>query len=434
MFGRLAPRKSGEARQLAQRQVHAERARTAAIRRNAGAEVGGQGGRIEKPFEGELWVQVGDDCARRDPLALVRDDADGAALLDQDLVHGAIRANVDVANGAGARDRLRNRAHAADRMAPDAFFAVHLAPAMVEKHVARAGRIRAVVGSDDSVEAEDRLDRVALEPLVENVAGRAGEKFEEIALPFEVERAQAVSDFGGIDEGAETGGETLSGRDIGRRLERKRAQDVGQALEPRLVDVEPLGVAGGELGDLCFRASRPNLEIAPVGQRQEIGEGSLDDPEPVGVKFEIADDRRVQQRDRVGGDRIAEAGVKFLGDRRAADLRAAFEHRDFEAGHGEIGGGDEAVVTAADDDDVRHQGCGLMRRRAVQRTALIRTRLSRATFSPRERGFLISSTSPPRKGGAALLPRGEGGPKGRMRAAPRYTSNLTPCASGSLAE
>ncbi len=74
------------------------------------------------------------------------------------------------------------------------------------------------------------------------------------------------------------------------------------------------------------------------------------------MKLEVADDRRVQERDGVGGDRIAEAGMKLLGDRRPADLRAALEHRHFEAGHCEIGGGDEAVVTAADDDDVRHQG------------------------------------------------------------------------------
>ncbi len=128
---------------------------------------------------------------------------------------------------AGALNCLRNRPHAAHRMAPDALFAVHLAPAMVEKHIARAGGIGAVVGSNDSVEAEDRLDRIALEPLVEDIAGRAGEKLEEIALSFEVERTQAVSDFDGIDEGAEIGGEPLPRRHIGRRIQRERAQNVG---------------------------------------------------------------------------------------------------------------------------------------------------------------------------------------------------------------
>src|ERR1700722_7451077 len=127
-------------------------------------------------------MKVGDDSACDELLALVRDNANGAALLDQDLVHGAVRANVDVARGAGARNRLRDRAHAAHRMAPHALLAVHLPPAMVEKHIARARRIGAFVSSNDSVKAEDRLDRIALEPLVEDIAGRAGEKFEKIAL------------------------------------------------------------------------------------------------------------------------------------------------------------------------------------------------------------------------------------------------------------
>jgi hypothetical protein len=79
---------------------------------------------------------------------------------------------------------------------------------MMQQHVARAGRIGAVVSPDDPVEAEDRLDRIAFEPLVEDVAGRAGEKLEQVALSFEVERTQTVSDFGGVDEGAEIGGES----------------------------------------------------------------------------------------------------------------------------------------------------------------------------------------------------------------------------------
>ena len=44
--------------------------------------------------------------------------------------------------------------------------------------------------------------------------------------------------------------------------------------------------------------------------------------------------------------------MKFLGDRRAAGLRAAFEHQRLESGFGQIEGGDQAVVAAADDDDV----------------------------------------------------------------------------------
>ena len=47
--------------------------------------------------------------------------------------------------------------------------------------------------------------------------------------------------------------------------------------------------------------------------------------------------------------------MEFLRDRRAADFTAALEHDDLEARGGEIGRGDKAVVTAADDDDVAHR-------------------------------------------------------------------------------
>ena len=81
---------------------------------------------------------------------------------------------------------------------------------------------------------------------------------------------------------------------------------MSQAREPRLIGVEALGVAGGEFRDLGFRAAGCDLEIAPVGQRQEVRQGTLDDAEPVAVKLEIADDLGFEKRDGVGGDRIAE--------------------------------------------------------------------------------------------------------------------------------
>ena len=75
---------------------------------------------------------------------------------------------------------------------------------------------------------------------------------------------------------------------------------------------------------------------------------------PCAGKIEIADDFRSEQRNRVGGDGIAEARVKFLGDGGTADDVAAFEYQTFEAGLGQIERADEPVVTGADDDGVMH--------------------------------------------------------------------------------
>ena len=165
------------------------------------------------------------------------------------------------------------------------------------------------------------------------------------------------------------------------------------------------------------------------------------------MKFEIVDDGRVQKRDGVGGDRIAKAGMKFLRRRRTADLRAALKHRHREAGHGEIGRGDEAVVTAADHDNVRHQGAagGSSQRPS---SGALRHLLPGGEGGPpsphspsgdgRPSGHPFEERAGVRE---SLLPPGEGGPKGRMRAyshAKRQTAppaqaaawrNSSPCSS-----
>ena len=44
--------------------------------------------------------------------------------------------------------------------------------------------------------------------------------------------------------------------------------------------------------------------------------------------------------------------MELLGDRRATDEVAALQHAHLQAGAGEIGGADQAVVAAADDEDI----------------------------------------------------------------------------------
>ena len=165
----------------------------------------------------------------------------------------------------------------------------------MKQHIGSARGIGAGVGSDDPVEAEDRLDRIALEPVVEKIAGRAGEDLDEIALALDAERSQALRDPRRVEQLAQGRGEPASGRHVGRRLERDRAQDVGHPLEPRLVGVETLCVAGREFCDLGFRATGRRLQVAPVGKGQEVGERALDDPQAVPFEIEIPDDRRMSR-------------------------------------------------------------------------------------------------------------------------------------------
>lgn len=70
---------------------------------------------------------------------------------------------------------LGNGAHAAARMAPDAPLTIDLPERMVQQHIGAARRIRAGIVADHCVKAVQRLQRIALEPVVEDGSGAAGE-------------------------------------------------------------------------------------------------------------------------------------------------------------------------------------------------------------------------------------------------------------------
>ncbi len=145
--------------------------------------------------------------------------------------------------------------------------------------------------------------------------------------------------------------------EVGRRFEDEIAQRIGRGFDGAVVVGQALRVARGKSSQFPLRIGegRSQPERTAVGQRQEIRERALDDPQAVSGEPEFADDCRIEEAHGVGGRGIAKTGSELLGDRRAADDRAALEHPYFETGAGEIAGADEAVVTAADDDDVvRH--------------------------------------------------------------------------------
>ncbi len=129
----------------------------------------------------QLRIDVGDDALRGDLAAIGEHDADRAAALGQHARDRLVGEDLDAARDRFARHRLRDRAHAAERVAPLPALAVDLAEDMVQQHVRRARRVRAREVADDRVEAERRLDRVGLEPAVEHVARALGEQVEHVA-------------------------------------------------------------------------------------------------------------------------------------------------------------------------------------------------------------------------------------------------------------
>ena len=160
------------------------------------------------------------------------------AVLDDDLPHLGAGADLDAALRRGLRHRLRDGAHAAQRMTPDARLSVHLAKAMVEQDVGSAGRGRRRVGTDDAVEGEGGLDRLVLEPLGEEIRRAFREQVDDEALILDRELQDGARYGGALDQLHE------AAAGIGRRLEHKLGAARCGAFERGVVGRQAFGIVG----------------------------------------------------------------------------------------------------------------------------------------------------------------------------------------------
>jgi hypothetical protein len=234
-------------------------------------------------------------------------------------------------------------------VAPGALDAVRLPEDVVEQDIGAAGRVGARVVADHRIEAEHRLDRIALEPAVEVFAGRAGKQRQRLAPPRQVEGGEHARLQRRVDQ-------ALEALRLGWDLERQRPEHVGDLVERREVGGQRGGIGFAELGDFRLAALQPAAHQQVVAgvlrQRQEVRDRAVDDPEPVLGEPHVGDDFGLEQADGVARHRIAEAGVELLRNCRSADVGMRFADADSHPGPTEIPGADQAVVAAADDHRV----------------------------------------------------------------------------------
>jgi hypothetical protein len=222
---------------------------------------------------------------------------------------------------------------------------------MMQQDVRRARRIGARIIAHDAVEAVSGLDRRALEPGVEIIARRLHEQAEQLAPHRHVQPRDPPAQ----PRTAQELGKRLEPpgrRHIGRRLEHDIAEYIGDDIEAPGVGREAGRIARREFRNLRLGVAAAHLQISSVFQGQEVGDPALHHAQTVPRQFQVADHLGVEQRHRVRGDRVAEAGVELLGHRRASHHRPTLEHDHLESGRCQIGRTGEAVVAAPDDHRV----------------------------------------------------------------------------------
>ena len=144
------------------------------------------------------------------------------------------------------------------------------------------------------------------------------------------------------------------GRELGRSGEQQAFDDARDALELIFVCGVDFGVVFGEFGDFGerLRAVLPHEEVAAVGEDGE--EGGILGVHAIAelLELQFADDALLHQAGQVGAGGDTIAGPDLFGDGAAAEELAAFEHEHLPSGARQVGGGDQAVVAAADDDHI----------------------------------------------------------------------------------
>ena len=293
-------------------------------------------------------MDVAGDGARRDTASVGQHHAVGPTGGGHDLAHRRGGDNV----GAGRRRRLGhslgNGAHAANGVAPGAGLAIDLAEDVMQQHIGGARGIGTGVAADNAVEAERRFQRRTFKPVVEHVAGAFGEQGHQVALTRQAKPAQPIA------QGQRLQRFTPTAAKIGRGFVDQGAQFGDHPVEHGAIGRQLVGVGVRELGDGAASVGgvAAHLKRAAVVERQEIGHPPFDNAQAMIGQAQIGDHPRVEQADRVGGQRIAKAWMKFLGDGGAANHRAGLQHPHVEPGAGQIGGGNQAVMAAPDDGHV----------------------------------------------------------------------------------
>src|SRR6185295_17051544 len=149
---------------------------------------------------------------------------------------------------------LADGAHTTQGMSPGSALAVHFAERVVQEHVGGAWRVGTREMADLRVESERGLDRVALEPVVEQVARAARDELPQVALRRAGEKREPPA------QGQRPQPAAPASAEVGRCLEDQGPERVRRGLDRAVVPGQTLRVPRGKSGKLLLRIGEGRAE------------------------------------------------------------------------------------------------------------------------------------------------------------------------------
>jgi hypothetical protein len=295
-----------------------------------------------------MRVDAGGDDLSGKFFAVLKGNAASAAILDEDFSYGSFGADFDSCFAGSVGDGVRNCSRAAAAEAPGAECAVDFAHVVMEEDIGGPGRANPKKGADDSGSRHGGFEDVGFEPLVEEIGGAHGHELDESVTLVGGEFAETLEEEVELLEifRIERGG-------VGRNHREHGLHEAAHGRHHLREFVVGFGVEAGMTANVAdgFRVVVHAPEIIPAGHG---GEGAVErqDFQAVAGKVKFANDFRAEKRDDVRTFGKKKAGENLFGDGGAAKDVAAFEDDDLLPCFGKVRGVDQAVVAAADDDNV----------------------------------------------------------------------------------
>src|SRR5580698_2010015 len=324
-------------------------------------EIAGKFAGFDEFQEREIGVNARRDNVGVNFFAAFENDALRYAIFYKNFRYGHFFADFDAGFEGCTGDGVGNGAGAAAAETPGAEGAVDFAHVMMEQNIGCAGRTDAEECADDSGGGHGGFEDVGLKPLVEEIGRAHGHELDQIVFVFGVEILETLGEEGKFFQVAR-----VEGRGIGRDHAENRLYEAAHGDHGFAEFFVRFGVEFGVTLEFPARFTVIVLtpEVVAVGHG---GQGAVEreDLQPVPREIEIANDFRPQQRNDVGEDREFKSGDDFFGDGCAAQDVAFFQDQNFFAGLGEIRRVHQAVMAAADYDDVVflcHGLCGCFSR------------------------------------------------------------------------
>ena len=218
----------------------------------------------------------------------------------------------------------------------------------MEQNVSRARRANAEKSADDAGGGHGGFEDVGFKPLVEEIGGAHRHELDERVALVGRKAAETLHEEVKLLEIA-----GLESRGIGRDHREQRLHEAAHRRHHFGKFVVGFGVDAGMAANfaLCAGVVVHAPEVVAIGHGSE-GAVEGKDFEAVARKIELANDFRPKKRDDVRTLRKKKAWNDFFGDGGTAEHVAAFEDEHLLPCFSKVGGVHEAVVAAADDDNV----------------------------------------------------------------------------------